>query len=203
MFKVALRGFGAASILIAVITIADGRTNVPVAAAAPAETEERVPVGGSALGTSGQPVRIKSLLNVRKRLKHGEYVWQEEGVAEGPVLVAVNLETQTLSVFRDGHEIGTSVILYGAHEKPTPLGEFSVKTKLEHHRSSTYGAPMPYTLRLTDDGVAIHGSDVKWGRATHGCIGVPTKFAALLFKQVKVGDKVLVERRRFEERGSA
>ncbi len=40
---------------------------------------------------------------------------------------------------------------------------------------------MPYMLRLTNDGVAIHGSNVRQGYATHGCIGVPTDFAKLLF----------------------
>ncbi len=89
-------------------------------------------------------------------------------------------------------EIGTAVILYGADEKPTPTGELSIREKLKDHRSNTYDAPMPYTMRLTDDGVAIHGSNVRWGAATHGCIGVPLDFAAKLFEQVKVGDPVVI-----------
>ena len=51
---------------------------------------------------------------------------------------------------------------------------------------------MPYTLRLTADGVAIHGSDVRWGAATHGCIGVPVEFAAKLFDEVAKGDHVVI-----------
>jgi lipoprotein-anchoring transpeptidase ErfK/SrfK len=51
---------------------------------------------------------------------------------------------------------------------------------------------MPFTLRLTNDGVAIHGSDVAKGAATHGCLGVPVEFAKLLFDQMRVGDEVLV-----------
>ena len=53
-------------------------------------------------------------------------------------------------------------------------------------------APMPYTLRLTGDGVSIHGSNVRWGFATHGCIGIPKAFAAKLFSVAKVGDEVLI-----------
>jgi lipoprotein-anchoring transpeptidase ErfK/SrfK len=49
---------------------------------------------------------------------------------------------------------------------------------------------MPYTLRLSDDGVSIHGSSVRWGAATHGCIGVPLPFAERLFEAAKVGDEV-------------
>src|SRR3546814_15956015 len=71
---------------------------------------------------------------------------------------------QTLSVFRAGYEIGSAVILYGADDKPSPLGAFPIIQKDADHYSSTYNnAPMPYTLRLTSDGVAIHGSDVQWG----------------------------------------
>jgi hypothetical protein len=59
-------------------------------------------------------------------------------------------------VFRSGHEIATAVILYGADEKPTPTGEFKILQRLKDHRSSLCDAPMPYTLRLTGDGISIH-----------------------------------------------
>jgi hypothetical protein len=36
--------------------------------------------------------------------------------------------------------------------------------------------------------VAVHGSDVRWGRATHGCVGVPGAFARRLFAAAKEGD---------------
>src|SRR3546814_3425959 len=64
--------------------------------------------------------------------------------------------------------------------------------KDEDHVSNLYDAPMPYMLRLTNDGVAIHGSEVEWGLATHGCIGIPTKFAALLFSQAGLVDHVII-----------
>ena len=51
---------------------------------------------------------------------------------------------------------------------------------------------MPYTLRLTPDGVSIHGSNVRDGYATHGCIVVPVEFAANLFDAVSRGDKVII-----------
>jgi lipoprotein-anchoring transpeptidase ErfK/SrfK len=95
-------------------------------------------------------------------------------------------------VFRGGHEIGTAVALYGADSKRTPVGEFPIQWKGKDHRSSLYDAPMPYTLRLTGDGVAIHGSDVRWGAATHGCIGVPSEFARRLFAEAKIGDRVVI-----------
>jgi lipoprotein-anchoring transpeptidase ErfK/SrfK len=53
---------------------------------------------------------------------------------------------------------------------------------------------MPYMLRLTNDGISIHGSDVADGYVTHGCVGIPVAFARKLFAAVKLGDKVIVTR---------
>ena len=138
---------------------------------------------------------IKSILDVRGPMTYGEFVWNDKGVPPGRAWIRVDLHAQLMSVFRSGHEIGTAVILYGADGLPTPTGKFPILAKLKDHVSRTYdNAPMPYTLRLTRDGVAIHGSNVRWGFATHGCIGVPKAFAAKVFEVVKVGDEVLVVR---------
>lgn len=142
----------------------------------------------------GSSRAVKSLLNVPERMTYGQFVWNEKGVAPGRIWVRIDLNTQMLSVFRDGHEIGTSVILYGADEKQTPTGNFPILARMAHHRSSLYDAEMPYTLRLTSDGVAIHGSDVREGAATHGCIGVPAAFAEHLFANARVGDLVTILR---------
>ena len=135
---------------------------------------------------------VKSILNVPKRMQYGDYVWNDRNVPNGPVWVRVDLDRQIISVFRAGHEIATAVVLYGADEKQTPAGVFPVLAKIKDHESSTYDAKMPYTLRLTDDGVSIHASEVRWGRATHGCIGVPLAFAKKLFDQVSKGDQVVI-----------
>jgi hypothetical protein len=42
------------------------------------------------------------------------------------------------------------------------------------------------------DGVAIHGSDVREGAGTHGCLGVPLDFGAKLFEKVEPGTEVLI-----------
>jgi hypothetical protein len=141
-------------------------------------------------GLSDRPIR--SILNVRGKMNYGDYRWNDAGVPAGPTWARVDLDKQLISVFRAGHEIGTAVILYGADGVPTPTGHFPILAKMKDHRSSTYDAPMPYTLRLTGDGVSIHGSNVRWGFATHGCVGVPTAFAAKLFEAVKKGDEVVI-----------
>ena len=150
-----------------------------------------------------QGMVIKRVLDVPRPFTHGDYVWDEAGVPPGPLIVTVDLMAQTLSVFRGGYEIGTAVVMYGADEKPTPLGIFPITQKDATHVSNLYGAPMPYMLRLTNDGVSIHGSDVRYGYVSHGCIGVPTPFAAKLFKAVKLGDRVIVTRGEIVTQGQA
>jgi len=141
-----------------------------------------------ASGTLDRPV--KSMLAVPVPLRFGDYAWDDSGVPAGSTWLRVDLRSQLISVFRGGHEIGTAVIVYGADGLPTPTGRFPILAKLKDHRSSTYDAPMPYTLRLTGDGVSIHASSVRWGAATHGCIGIPLPFAERLFAATHVGDEV-------------
>jgi lipoprotein-anchoring transpeptidase ErfK/SrfK len=136
---------------------------------------------------------IKTILNVPQRMTYGDFRWDERGVPSGPVWIRVDPKAQLVSVFRGGNEIGTAVILYGARDVPTPTGKFPILAKMKDHHSATYdNAPMPYTLRLTADGVSIHASDVRWGYATHGCIGVPMAFAQKLFAAASIGDEVFI-----------
>ena len=140
----------------------------------------------------GRTERVLSVLNVGGRMDYGDWTWNDAKVPPGPVWIRVDLEHQVLSVFRAGHEIGTAVILYGIRDKQSPAGTFSVQQKAADYHSITYDAPMPFMLRLTADGVAIHGADVRPGAATHGCIGVPTRFARRLFEAVSLGDPVVI-----------
>jgi lipoprotein-anchoring transpeptidase ErfK/SrfK len=135
---------------------------------------------------------IRSLLSVPHAMAFGDFVWDEAGVPPGPLWIRVDIGAQLISVFRGEHEIGTAVILYGGNGKPTPVGAFHVLQKAKDYVSHTYDAPMPFMLRLTSDGVAIHASDVRLGWATHGCIGVPRTFAERLFAEARLGDTVLI-----------
>ena len=138
-----------------------------------------------------EPLVVKRVLPLGP-LKFGEHHWDEAGVPDGPVVITVDLGAQVLSVFRGGYEIGATAILFGDTDKPTPLGRFPITQKDADHVSNLYGAPMPYMLRLTDDGISVHGTKVEWGYATHGCIGVPVPFAKRLFAAAKLGDVVIV-----------
>lgn len=142
------------------------------------------------------PFVIKRILPIDGPIKYGEWHWDDEGVPEGPLVVTVDLEARVLSVFRGGYEIGAAAVLLGTDEYPTPLGTFPILSKERHNVSEKYGnAPMPWTLRLTWDGIAIHGgSQVRNGWASHGCIGTPDGFVSKLFAIAKKGDKVIITR---------
>ena len=139
------------------------------------------------------PFVVKSILPIKDPIAFGKFYWQPERAPSGPLVITVDLTARVMSVFRDGHEIGTSAILKGYSAKPTPLGVFPILMMDADHHSSLYDdAPMPYTMRLTGDGVSIHGSKVEKGYATNGCVGIPTPFAKLVFEQAKLGDKVII-----------
>ncbi|MEG3153268.1 L,D-transpeptidase family protein, partial [Sphingomonas sp. ZT3P38] len=160
-----------------------------VAAPAPAPPPPPAPVAAP------EALIVKRILDIPGPIRFGEYYWDgDTAKVAGPLIVTVDLEAETMSVFRDGYEIGATAILYGADEKPTPVGIYPITQKKVHHISNLYGAPMPYMMRLTNDGVAIHASEVEMGAATHGCIGVPLAFAKLLFAQAKLGDRVIITR---------
>lgn len=151
------------------------------------------PEGRAMMLPGGDREMIHSLLNVPGQFKFGDFTWLADGVPAGPVWVRVDLERQLIAVFRAGHEIGSAVIIYGASNKPTPAGKFTVLEKAQDHYSRSYDAPMPFMLRLTADGVAIHASNVRPGAVTHGCIGVPLTFARKLFAEMQPGSRVYIE----------
>ena len=144
-----------------------------------------------------EPFTVKRILPIEGPMKYGEWHWDDEGVPDGPLIITVDLEARVMSVFRGGYEIGAAVAMLGTDEHPTPLGTFPILTKERNNVSEKYNnAPMPFTLRLTWDGIAIHGSPVMNGYASHGCIGVPDEFAAKLFAAAGRGDKVIITRGR-------
>jgi hypothetical protein len=139
---------------------------------------------------------VRRILPIDGPIKYGEWHWDDEGVPDGPLLVTVDLEARVISIFRGGYEIGAAAVMLGTDEHPTPTGVFPILWKQRHNVSEKYGnAPMPWSMFLTTDGVAIHGgSVVENGYASHGCIGVPDDIAKRLFAIAKKGDKIVITR---------
>jgi len=138
------------------------------------------------------PFVVRSILPISGPIKFGQFYWDEARGEPGPVVITIDLTARVLSVFENGHEVGAAAILKGYGDKPTPVGVFPITQKDAKHISSIFDVPMPWMLRLTNDGVSIHGSKVASGYATNGCIGVPDGFAEKLFHITHLGDKVII-----------
>lgn len=169
------------------IELAVAPASAPVATATPAAA----PVSPKA-----EPFIIKHILPISGPIRYGDWHWDEAGAPPaGPLVITVDLDARVLSVFRGGHEIAATAVLLGTQEKPTPTGLFPITEKDADHHSTIYdGAPMPYMMRLTNDGVSIHGTTVENGYASHGCVGVPTPFAKKLFGITQRGTPVYITR---------
>ena len=143
-----------------------------------------------------EPFVIKRILPITGPIKYGEWHWDDENIPDGPLVMTVDLDARVISVFQGGYEIGAAAVLLGTDEYPTPLGTFPILTKERHNVSEKYNnAPMPWTLRLTWDGIAIHGgSTVENGYASHGCVAAPDGFMAKLYEVAAKGDKVVITR---------
>ena len=146
---------------------------------------------------------IKRILPIDGPIKYGEWHWDDADVPAGPLVVTVDLEARVISVFRNGYEIGAAAVLLGTDDHPTPLGVFPILEMKKDHVSNLYDAEMPYMMRLTWDGITIHGAPVENGYASHGCIGTPNEFAAKLFAAARKGDRVIITRGKSAQMGSA
>ena len=182
-------------VLIAALAVVLQLENLPATASAgTAEPKPGVSASSKAPPARLAPERLPGpvMLQLDRPMRHGDYVWSVEDVPPGRVEVLVDIGAQTIHVFRSGHEIGRAVILYGTDANPTPLGAFTITEKDIDHESNIYEAAMPYMMRLTNDGIALHGAIVEYGKASRGCVGVPDEFAALLFQQARIGDRVRI-----------
>ncbi len=127
------------------------------------------------------------------RLRHGQYIWHPELAPDGQLSIRVDLSTQRASVYRDGTRIGATTISSGRRGYRTPTGVFRILQKDKSHRSKKYGnLPMPYTMRLTWDGVALHAGGVPGYPTSHGCVHLPRGFARALFKEARLGTRVVM-----------
>jgi hypothetical protein len=126
-------------------------------------------------------------------LKPGEFVWHANVAPAGPIAVIVSLDAQRAFVYRNGVEIGYSTISSGKGGHDTPTGIFTILQKDKDHHSSKYNnAAMPYTQRLTWDGVALHAGGLPGYPSSHGCVHLPSVFAEELFNVSPMGMTVVV-----------
>jgi lipoprotein-anchoring transpeptidase ErfK/SrfK len=118
--------------------------------------------------------------------------------------IVISLEEQRLFAFHDNQVIAWSNISTGKTGHDTPTGTFKVTQKHIDHFSNKYNnAPMPYFMRLTDDGVGLHAGNLPGYAASHGCIRLPYAMAQELYYHTPSGTPVTVIAGRVDPNGTS
>lgn len=151
------------------------------------------------------------------------YEWHGATDASGPTKVRIALNEQKAYIYKGGEPAGWTYLASGRGGHQTPRGTFRVSEKKEVKSSSKYGiivdsegnvvdsdatlgvdrippgcrfvgAPMPYWMRLTGNGIGMHAGHIPnpGYPASHGCIRLPRDMAETLFNVVDVGTEVTI-----------
>ena len=161
---------------------------VPALPAAAADTSSTaVEAAESAVERARRDMRAE----FRAPPANGRYVWKDG--AGDVTRVVLDLSRQLAFAYDGGELIAVSTISSGDADHLSPVGVFPIMEKKRHHRSNRYNdAPMPYMQRLNEWGVALHAGHLPGYPASHGCIRLPSAFAAKLFAATEVGTEVLI-----------
>src|SRR6478672_268188 len=130
---------------------------------------------------------------VRRQVKKLEASEKESTKPQGPLIIAISIEKQSLKIHDANGFFAETPISTGMRGHPTPMGVFSVIQKHKFHHSNIYsGAPMPYMQRITWSGVAMHAGVLPGYPASHGCIRMPMAFAMKMWNWTRMGARVVV-----------
>src|SRR5216684_2033040 len=129
----------------------------------------------------------------RYQAKKIEAPEKESTKPQGPLIIAISIEKQSLRIHDANGFFAETPISTGMRGHPTPMGVFSIIQKHKFHHSNIYSnAPMPYMQRITWSGVAIHAGVLPGYPASHGCIRMPMAFAVKMWNWTKMGARVVV-----------
>ncbi len=109
--------------------------------------------------------------------------------------ILVDLTHQIAIAYQDGKVKFYGRISSGKPGRETPTGSFYVREKDIDHVSNLWpkpngGAHMPYALRITHDGIAMHLGPTPNYPASHGCIRMRSGFAQRMYAWAQKYTKV-------------
>ena len=109
------------------------------------------------------------------------------------IMAIVSIKSQKVTIYDANGWILSAPVSTGSKGRETPAGVFSVVEKKKDHRSNLYDdAWMPNMLRITWNGIALHGGPLPGYPASHGCVRMPFGFAEKLFDRVPVNTRVII-----------
>ena len=114
-------------------------------------------------------------------------------VAGEPIMAIVSIKSQRVTFYDTDGWILRAPVSTGTTGRETPAGVFAVVEKDKDHHSSMYDdAWMPNMLRITWNGIALHGGPLPGYAASHGCVRMPFDFAAKVFDKAPMGMRVII-----------
>ena len=113
--------------------------------------------------------------------------------AADPIMAIVSIKSQQVTFYDADGWILRAPVSTGTTGRETPAGVFAVIEKNKDHHSSLYDdAWMPNMLRITWNGIALHGGPLPGYAASHGCVRMPFDFAAKVFDKAPMGMRVII-----------
>ena len=113
--------------------------------------------------------------------------------AAEPIMAVVSIKNQQVTFYDADGWILRAPVSTGTTGRETPAGVFAVVEKNKDHHSSLYDdAWMPNMLRITWNGIALHGGPLPGYAASHGCVRMPYDFAANVFDKAPMGMRVII-----------
>src|SRR5580692_2662063 len=110
-----------------------------------------------------------------------------------PIMAIVSIKTQQVTFYDADGWILRAPVSTGTTGRETPAGVFAVVEKNKDHHSSMYDdAWMPNMLRITWNGIALHGGPLPGYAASHGCVRMPFDFAEKVFDKAPMGMRVII-----------
>src|SRR5207247_6370793 len=110
-----------------------------------------------------------------------------------PIMAIVSIKSQKVTFYDADGWILRAPVSTGTRGRETPAGVFAVIEKDKDHHSSLYDdAWMPNMLRITWNGIALHGGQLPGYPASHGCVRMPYDFAEKLFDKTQIGERVII-----------
>jgi ribosomal protein L14 len=113
--------------------------------------------------------------------------------ASDPIMAIVSLKSQHVTFYDADGWIYRAPVSTGTTGRETPAGVFAVIEKDKDHHSTMYDdAWMPNMLRITWNGIALHGGPLPGYAASHGCVRMPFDFAERVFDKAPMGMRVII-----------
>ncbi len=109
------------------------------------------------------------------------------------IMAIVSIKSQKVTIYDADGWILSAPVSTGTKGRETPAGIFAVVEKNRDHRSNMYDdAWMPHMLRITWNGIALHGGPLPGYPASHGCVRMPFGFAEKLFDRIRMNTRIII-----------